>query len=71
MKIFCLRFSEFKFLKFSFGPGCRAADCKRPASDPSGLLRDAEKQFKSALKDEEMITTHLELCKVYLRRPDW
>ncbi|CAE7581589.1 Ttc8 [Symbiodinium sp. KB8] len=32
-----------------------------------GLLRDAEKQFKSALKDEEMITTHLELCKVYLR----
>ena len=32
-----------------------------------GLLRDAEKQFKSALKDEEMVTTHLELCKVYLR----
>lgn len=32
-----------------------------------GLLRDAEKQFKSALKDEENITTHLELCKVYLR----
>jgi len=32
-----------------------------------GLLRDAEKQFKSALKDEEIITTHLELCKVYLR----
>lgn len=32
-----------------------------------GLLRDAEKQFKSSLKDEEMISTHLELCKVYLR----
>lgn len=32
-----------------------------------GLLRDAEKQFRSSLKDEEMITTHLELCKVYLR----
>jgi len=32
-----------------------------------GLLRDAEKQFRSSLKDEEMISTHLELCKVYLR----
>eukprot|EP00913_Durusdinium_trenchii_P023993 g22534.t1 len=32
-----------------------------------GLLRDAEKQFKSALKDEEMISTHLELCKLALR----
>jgi len=32
-----------------------------------GLLRDAEKQFRSSLKDEEMVSTHLELCKVYLR----
>lgn len=32
-----------------------------------GLQRDAEKQFKSSLKDMEMISTHLELCKVYLR----
>jgi len=32
-----------------------------------GLLRDAEKQFRSSLKDEEMVATHLELCKVYLR----
>lgn len=32
-----------------------------------GLLRDAEKQYKSSLRDEEMIGTHLELCKVYLR----
>lgn len=32
-----------------------------------GLLRDAEKQFKSSLKMQENITTILELGKVYLR----
>ncbi len=32
-----------------------------------GLFRDAEKQYKSALKEQEMIVTSLELCKVYLR----
>eukprot|EP00451_Oxyrrhis_marina_P015597 CAMPEP_0204328882 /NCGR_PEP_ID=MMETSP0469-20131031/13746_1 /ASSEMBLY_ACC=CAM_ASM_000384 /TAXON_ID=2969 /ORGANISM="Oxyrrhis marina" /LENGTH=360 /DNA_ID=CAMNT_0051311389 /DNA_START=29 /DNA_END=1111 /DNA_ORIENTATION=- len=32
-----------------------------------GLYREAEKQFKSANRDEAMIATHLELCKVYLR----
>eukprot|EP00899_Mesostigma_viride_P006572 jgi/Mesvir1/15916/Mv08240-RA.1 len=30
-----------------------------------GLHRDAEKQFKSSLKDQAMVTTVLELCKVY------
>ena len=29
-----------------------------------GLYRDAEKQFKSALKSQEMVSTHLELTKV-------
>ena len=32
-----------------------------------GLLRDAEKQFKSALKSMDMIGVTLELCKIYLR----
>eukprot|EP00002_Diphylleia_rotans_P005388 TRINITY_DN1451_c0_g1_i2.p1 TRINITY_DN1451_c0_g1~~TRINITY_DN1451_c0_g1_i2.p1 ORF type:complete len:372 (+),score=66.12 TRINITY_DN1451_c0_g1_i2:43-1158(+) len=32
-----------------------------------GLLRDAERQFKSSLKNQEMVSTYLELCKVYLR----
>eukprot|EP00744_Colponema_vietnamica_P015647 GILI01021941.1.p1 GENE.GILI01021941.1~~GILI01021941.1.p1 ORF type:complete len:520 (-),score=157.53 GILI01021941.1:66-1583(-) len=32
-----------------------------------GLYRDAEKQFRSALKHQEMITTHLELAKVYIK----
>jgi tetratricopeptide repeat protein 8 len=32
-----------------------------------GLYRDAEKQFKSSLKDQEMVSTYLELTKVYLR----
>jgi len=32
-----------------------------------GLLRDAEKQLKSALRDEDIVTTQLELCKVYLK----
>jgi hypothetical protein len=30
----------------------------------AGLYRDAEKQFKSALKDQDMIMTNLELIKV-------
>jgi hypothetical protein len=29
-----------------------------------GLYRDAEKQFKSAIKDQDMIMTNLELIKV-------
>jgi tetratricopeptide repeat protein 8 len=28
-----------------------------------GLYRDAEKQFKSALKSQEMVSVHLELTK--------
>ena len=32
-----------------------------------GMLRDAEKQFKSSLNDEDIVLTTLELCKVYLR----
>jgi tetratricopeptide repeat protein 8 len=32
-----------------------------------GLFRDAEKQFKSALKQQEMLPTILELCKVYMK----
>ena len=32
-----------------------------------GLLRDAERQFKSALKEQRMVVTTLELGKVFLR----
>lgn len=32
-----------------------------------GMLRDSEKQFKSALKHQDMVVTYLELCKIYLR----
>ena len=32
-----------------------------------GMYRDAEKQFKSALKQQEMVDTFLYLCKVYVR----
>jgi len=32
-----------------------------------GLLRDAEKQFKSSLRDQSMVVTALELCKVYIK----
>ncbi|CAM9659200.1 unnamed protein product, partial [Phaeothamnion confervicola] len=32
-----------------------------------GMLRDAERQFKSSLKEQDMVATHLELVKVYLR----
>jgi tetratricopeptide repeat protein 8 len=32
-----------------------------------GLFRDAQKQFESSLKIEDMIPTHIELSKVYLR----
>lgn len=32
-----------------------------------GLLRDAEKQFLSSLKNNNMVLTNLELCKVYLK----
>ena len=32
-----------------------------------GLYREAEKQFKSSLKNEDMVKTHLELAKIYIR----
>ena len=32
-----------------------------------GLYRDAEKQFKSALKHQDMVDAYLYLCKVYVR----
>ena len=32
-----------------------------------GLLRDAEKQLRSALRQQEMLSTSLELAKVFLR----
>ena len=32
-----------------------------------GLYRDAEKQFRSSLKDQEMLRTYFDLCKVYLK----
>ena len=32
-----------------------------------GLYREAERQFKSSIKDQDMVVTHLDLCKVYLR----
>ncbi|KAL0585996.1 hypothetical protein ABG067_004319 [Albugo candida] len=32
-----------------------------------GLLRDAEKQLCSALRNQEMMVCYLELCKVYIR----
>lgn len=32
-----------------------------------GLFRDAQKQFESSLKIEDIIPTHIELAKVYLR----
>ncbi|KAG5191229.1 hypothetical protein JKP88DRAFT_259616 [Tribonema minus] len=32
-----------------------------------GMYRDAEKQLKSSLKDQDMLLTHLELVKVYQR----
>lgn len=33
----------------------------------TGLLRDAEKQFLSSLKEQSTVVATLELCKVYLR----
>ena len=32
-----------------------------------GLYRDAEKQLKSALRDEHIVDTYLYLCKVYVK----
>lgn len=32
-----------------------------------GLYRDAEKQLKSALRDEDVVDTYLYLCKVYVK----
>lgn len=34
---------------------------------PAGLYRDAEKQLRSSLKQQEMLVTYLELVKVYLK----
>ena len=35
--------------------------------DRLGLYRDAEKQLKSALRDEHIVDTYLYLCKVYVK----
>jgi len=32
-----------------------------------GVFREAERQLKSSLVEQDMVVTHLELCKVYLR----
>ena len=32
-----------------------------------GMYRDAEKQFKSAIKQQDFVDTYLYLCKVYVR----
>jgi hypothetical protein len=32
-----------------------------------GMIKDAEKQFLSSLKTQDMITTHLELAKVAIK----
>eukprot|EP00620_Florenciella_sp_RCC1587_P002546 CAMPEP_0182602682 /NCGR_PEP_ID=MMETSP1324-20130603/92116_1 /TAXON_ID=236786 /ORGANISM="Florenciella sp., Strain RCC1587" /LENGTH=504 /DNA_ID=CAMNT_0024820607 /DNA_START=61 /DNA_END=1576 /DNA_ORIENTATION=- len=32
-----------------------------------GVFREAERQLKSSLAEQDMVVTHLELCKVYLR----
>lgn len=32
-----------------------------------GLFRDAEKQFRSSLKLQPIVSTYLELCNVYVR----
>lgn len=36
-------------------------------SEYSGLLRDAEQQLRSSIKEQPIINTYLELCNVYLR----
>jgi len=33
-----------------------------------GLIKDAEKQFESSLKNQDMISTHLELAKIAIRQ---
>ena len=33
-----------------------------------GMIKDAEKQFSSSLKNQQMITTQIELCKVAIRQ---
>jgi hypothetical protein len=38
-----------------------------PPPVPSGLYRDAEKQLRSSLKQQDMLVTYLELVKVYLK----
>ena len=32
-----------------------------------GMYRDAERQLKSALRDQDVVDTYLYLCKVYRR----
>lgn len=32
-----------------------------------GMIKDAEKQFTSSLKDQQMIVTQIELAKVAIR----
>ena len=36
-------------------------------SEYLGLLRDAEQQLRSSIKEQPIINTYLELCNVYLR----
>ena len=33
-----------------------------------GMIKDAEKQFLSSLKDQDMVTTHIELSKIAIRQ---
>ncbi|CAK4096671.1 unnamed protein product [Aphanomyces euteiches] len=42
-------------------------DTKVSWASPLGLLRDAEKQFESSLRNQPMVITYLELAKVYLK----
>ena len=32
-----------------------------------GMIKDAEKQFQSSIKNQDMVSTHLELAKVSIR----
>jgi hypothetical protein len=47
--------------------------CPCPVPSPGagyyllGMLRDAEKQFKSALRQQEVVSTYLALAKVYIK----
>lgn len=38
--------------------------CSRKNYEVAGMLREAERQFKSSLEDQDMVVTYLELAKV-------